>query len=226
MGRSRVMAGVLTALVVTATPALAADRGPHVVAALRETLRLAIERGVAASGRADGFSSNPAIRVPIPDALSRVEAKLRLAGQERVIDRFGDSLNRVAEHAVSATRPALLAGAAEVPLDDGHRVLTGGETAATEALRRHVIGRVITTLNPVVANTMDQLGATRRYKRFMKDVHFGGLVQAPALDLDAYVVGRTVDGIFHAIGEEERRIRLNPAARTSPVLRRVFDAQR
>ena len=222
------MTGVLTALVVTATgtPVLAADRGPSVVAALRETLRLAIERGIAATGRADGFSRNPAIRVQIPDALSRVESTLRLAGQERVIDRFGESLNRVAEHAASASRPVLLAGAADVPLDDGHRVLTGGETAATEALRRHAVGRVITALNPVVTNAMDQLGATRRYKRFMKDVHFGGLMQAPSLDLDAYVVGRMVDGIFHAIGEEERRIRVNPAARTTPALRAILDAQR
>jgi len=56
----------------------------------------------------------------------------------------------------------------------------------------------------------------------MKDAHFGGLVQAPNLDLDAFVVGRTVDGLFHAIGQEERRIRLTPAARTTPLLREVF----
>jgi len=128
----------------------------------------------------------------------------------------------VAEHSVPATRAALLTAAAEVPLDDGHRVLTGGETAATEALQRYALGRVITALNPAVASMMDQVGATRRYKRFMKDAHFGGLVQAPNLDLDAFVVGRTVDGLFHAIGQEERRIRLTPAARTTPLLREVF----
>lgn len=208
------------------SPAIAADRGPHVVAALREGLRVAIDRGVAAIGRPDGFYGNPAIRVPVPDQLARVESKLRLAGQHRVVDRFAESLNHVAEHAAPAARPALLTGAAEVPLDDGHRVLTGGETAATETLRRHVLGRVITALNPAVGASMDQVGATRRYKRFMKNAHFGGLVQGPNLDIDAYVVGRTVEGLFHAIGQEERRLRTDPAARTSPALRAVFGAQR
>ena len=86
-------------------------------------------------------------------------------------------------------------------------MLAGGDTAATELLRRHGLGRLITALNPAVSDAMDRAGAARRYKRFVKGSQFGGLFQAPPLDLDAYVVGRTVDGLFHAIGEEERRIR-------------------
>lgn len=215
---------VVTALAVTfaCAPAHATERAPRVVTALREALRVAVERGVASTGRTDGFYGDPAIRIGVPSPLGRVESALRMAGQDRIVDRFAESLNRVAEHSVPATRAALLTAAAEVPLDDGHRVLTGGETAATEALQRYALGRVITALNPAVASMMDQVGATRRYKRFMKDAHFGGLVQAPNLDLDAFVVGRTVDGLFHAIGQEERRIRLTPAARTTPLLREVF----
>ncbi len=177
-------------------------------------------------GRPDGFLGNPAIRVPIPEQLGKVEAKLRLAGQERQIERFETSLSYAAEYAAPAARPVLLAAVADLPLDDGRRVLAGGETAATEALRRHALGRVITALNPAVAQATDRLGTARRYKRLMKDSQFGGLVQGPNLDLDAYVVGRTVDGIFHAIGQEERRIRTDPAARPTALLREVFGAQR
>lgn len=212
----------LTAVLGGASPAAATDRGPEVVAALRETLRVSIERGLAGIGRPDGFLANPAIRLELPEQLGKAESMLRVAGHDRLVDRFADSLNRVAEHAVSAARPVLLAGAAEVPLEDGHRIVTGGETAATEALRRHVTGRLIAALNPAVADAMDYVGATRRYKRFMKDAQFGGLMQPPSLDLEAYVVGRSVDALFQAIGQEERRIRLDPAARTTPLLRRLF----
>jgi hypothetical protein len=216
------LAVALSAVLGSAAPAHATDRGPEVVAGLRETLRLSIERALAGIGRPDGFVANPAVRVQLPEQLMRAESMLRVAGHDRVVERFSESLSRVAEHAVSAARPVLLNGAAEVPLEDGYRVLTGGDTAATDALRRHVTGRVIAALSPAVADAMDHMGATRRYKRFMKDAQFGGLVQAPNLDLDAYVVGRSVEAIFQSIGQEERRIRVDPAARTTPLLRRVF----
>jgi hypothetical protein len=214
-----VLAASLTAMPVTV---VAADHGPHVAAALREALHLAVERGVAVIGRPDGFLKNPAIRIPVPEQLAKVEAKLRLAGQDTRIEKFVTALNRTAERAAPAARPALLATAAELAFEDGGRLLDAGGTAATEILRRAALGRVIGALNPAVSAAMDRTGTARRYKRFMKDAHFGGLVQAPSLDLDAYVVGRTVEGLFHAIGQEERRIRTDPAARPTPLLREIF----
>jgi hypothetical protein len=214
------------ALGLAAAPAAASDRGPHVVAALREALQLSVERAIASVERADGFLANSAIRLEFPDSLAKVESALRMAGQDRHVDRFIVTLNRAAEQAVRAARAPLLAGVQELPLDDGYRVLTGGDTAATDALRRHVLGRVIGALNPAVAEAMDGVGAARRYKRFVRDAQFGGLVQHTPLDIDAYVVGRIVDGLFHAIGQEERRIRTDPAARPTPRLRAVFGTQR
>ena len=207
-------------------PADATDRGPTVVAALRETLYLAVDRGLASVGRPDGFLDNPAVRVAIPESFDRAEATLRAAGHNRLVDRFQESLSHAAESAVAAARAPLVAAIPDLPLDDGHRILTGGDTAATDALRRHALGRVIAALNPAVASATDRVGAARRYKRFLKDAQFGGLVQAAPVDLDAYVVGRTVDGIFYAIANEERRIRTDPAARPTPLLREVFRAQR
>ena len=228
MTRVRVVAGLLVALGVGlgAWPLTPAHGTPDVVAAIREALHLAVERGVAAVGRPDGFLGNPAIRIPIPDQLGKVEAKLRQTGQDRLVERFEASLNYAAEYAAPAARPVLLAAIGDLPLDDGRRVLAGGEIAATEALRRHALGRVITALNPAVAQATDRVGTARRYKRFMKDSQFGGLLQVPTLDLDAHLVGRTVDGVFHAIGKEERRIRTDPAARPTALLREVFGAQR
>jgi hypothetical protein len=73
---------------------------------------------------------------------------------------------------------------------------------------------------------MSHTRVARRYKRFVRDSPVGGLFQQASVDLDAYVVGRTADGIFHVIGDEERRIRLDPSARPTARLRDVFGAHR
>jgi hypothetical protein len=208
----------------SALPALAADS--VVAAALREGLQLAVERGVAAVARPGGFLGNPAIRIPVPDQLAKVETMLRQAGQDRRADRFVETLNQAAEEASPAARSPLLAGVVELALHDAPRVLASGDTAGTELLRRVALGRTITALTPAVGDAMGRAGVMRRYNRFVRDVPFGGLVQQAPIDLDAYVVLRTVEGIFHAIGQEERRIRVDPSARPTVRLREVFGAQR
>ena len=226
MVRSREVAGAVASLAVclTVLPALAADS--VVAGAVREALHLAVERGVAAVARPAGFLDGPSIRISVPEQLAKVETKLRLAGQDRRADRFIESLNQVAEETAPAARPPLIIAVGQLALDDGHRVLLGGETAGTDLLRRVALGRVIAALNPVVGDLMDRVGATRRYKRFVRDSPFGGVLQPTPFDLDAYVVGKTADGIFHAIGREERRIRTDPAARPTARLREVFGAHR
>jgi hypothetical protein len=204
-------------------PALAADS--VVAGAVREAMHLAVERGVAAVARPAGFLDNPSIRIPVPEQLARVETKLRLAGQDRRADRFIESLNQVAEETAPSARPPLIIAVGQLALDDGHRVLQGGEMAGTDLLRRVAFGRVIAALTPVVGDVMDRVGATRRYKRFVRDSPFGFLQPTP-FDLDAYVVGKTADGIFHSIGREEQRIRTDPSARPTARLRNVFGAQR
>jgi hypothetical protein len=213
-------------LSLVAMPSAASERGPHVVAALREAMQLAVERGVASVSRVDGFLGNPAIRIAIPEQLSKFESALRMTGQDREVERFAASLNHAAEHAAGAARTPLLTSVFDLNLDDGSRVLGGGEIAGTEALRRYALGRTITALTPAVADAMDRVGTVRRYKRFVKDAGFGGLMQPVSLDLDAFVVGRVVEGLFWAIGQEERRIRTDPTARPTPRLREVFGAQR
>jgi hypothetical protein len=209
----------------TAPPTAAADRA-QLTAALREIVQLAVARGVAAVARPDGFLGNPAIRIPVPEPLVKVEAALRVGGEEKRAERFVQSLNRVAEQSSPAARPVLLGAVPELPFDDGQRILGGGESAATDALRRFALGRVTAALNPVIRDTMERVKVARRYKRFVRDFAMGGLVSVPPVDLDAYVLGRTVDGIFIAIAQEERRIRVDASARPTPLLREVFGAQR
>ena len=207
----------------TAGPALAAD--PALVAALREVMHVAVERGIASAGRTDGFLGNPAIRFGVPEPLTKIEAKLRQAGEDRRADKFVASLNHAAEIATPAARPTLVAAAHELPFEDGHRAARG-DTAGTELLRRLSLSRVTAALAPAVGEAMDRSRVARQYKRFVRDSPLGGVFQQSPVDLDAYVVARTVDGLFHAIGEEERRIRIDPSARPTPRVREVFGGQR
>ncbi len=207
-----------------AAPVAGVDRGGHVAVALREALQLAVERGVRSVARPDGFLGNPMIRIGVPDQLAKVESALRLSGQDRETEKFVVNLNRAAELAAPAARASLVLSASEVYLED--RLLSAGEGALTEALRRHGLGRAIAALAPAVADATDRLSTARRYKRFVKGAQFGGLVQHTPVDLDAYIASRTGEGIFHAIGQEERRIRIDPAARATMRLREVFGAHR
>ena len=208
----------------TASPAAASDA--RLVAALREAMELAVDRGIVAVARPGGFLDNPAIRIPVPESLARIETRLRQAGDDRRADKFIASLNHAAERSAPAAKPALLMAVAELPLDDAQRIIARGDTAGTDLLRRFASARALAALHPAVADAMDHVRVARQYKRFVRDSPFGGLFQQSPIDLDAYVVGRTVDGIFHTIGEEERRIRLDPAARPTPRLREVFGGQR
>ena len=203
-------------------PVSAADSA--VAAAVREALHFSVERAVANVGRPGGFGGNAAIRIPIPEQLSKVEAVLRQTGQDKRADRFIESLNQAAEEASPSSRSALLGGVADLALHDAHRVLIGADTSATDLLRRLAFGRTVTTLGPAVADALGRSGATRRYHRLVRDSPFGGLV--PPVDLEAYVSVRTAEGIFHAIGMEERRIRIDPAARPTARLREFFGAHR
>jgi hypothetical protein len=205
-------------------PAFAIE--PVLAAAVREAMQLAVERGVQSVARPDGFLGNPAIRIPVPDSLAKIESKLRQAGEDRRADKFIASLNHAAEMSAPAARPVLLAGVTQLPLDDPQRLLARADSAGTDLLRRLTWSRSLTALNPAVAEAMDHARTARLYKRFVRDSPLGGLFQQAPVDLDAYVTGRTLDGIFHAIADEERRIRVDPAARPTPRLREVFGGHR
>jgi hypothetical protein len=204
---------------------VAADNAARIAAAVREALRLSVERGVASVARPGGFAENPAVRIPMPDQLDRLDAAMRMVGEQRRVERFVTSLSHVAEQSALAARPVLLAAAAEMPID-GPRLLAAGDAAATEALRRYALGRIIGVLDPAVGDAMDSGRVTRRYRKLSRESPMGGLAPPASFDLDAYVVGRTADGLFLVIGQEERRIRTDPAARPTPLLREVFGGHR
>ncbi len=193
-----------------------------IVAGLKEALGKGTERGVALLGRVDGYLKNPPVRIPVPDKLQKAETLVRKLGGDRYADEFIMSLNRAAEAAVPQAQAIFLEVIRGMTIADARSVLGGPEDAATQYFRRHAEPRLLSAFAPVVKRATASVGVTRSYKGFVDRVARSGLVDTADLDLDAYVTRKALQGLFYLIAEEERRIRRDPLARTTELLRKVF----
>ncbi|HJW81014.1 MAG TPA: DUF4197 domain-containing protein [Acidiferrobacterales bacterium] len=191
--------------------------------AVRQALSQSVDTAVNRLGRADGYWANPQVRIPLPEELRRAEKTLRRYGLERYADEFAESLNRAAEAAVPVAKPVLLAAIRDMSLSDAVGIVRGDEDAATRYFRAHTEAALRERLKPIVADATARANVTAAYKRLMKKAAFLEKAADPGrLDLDAYVTRAALDGLYLLMAEEERRIRRNPAARTTELLKQLF----
>ena len=193
-----------------------------VAAGLREALEQGSTRAVEELGRDGGFWSHPAWRIPIPDDLQKVEAGLRRLGQGKLADDFARSLNRAAEQATPAARGIFVDATRRMTVTDAIAILRGPQDAATRYFRRHTEESLSASFGPIVARSTQSVGVTSSYKRFVQRAAALGLVDTQRFDIDAYVTRKALDRLFSLVADEERRIREEPAARTTELLRKVF----
>jgi len=193
------------------------------VQAVRQALSQSVDTAVNRLGRADGYWANPQVRIPLPEPIRRVEKSLRRYGMERYAEDFAESLNRAAEAAVPAAKPVLLAAIRDMSLNDAAGILRGGDDAATRYFRTHTDVALHERFKPIVAEATARANVTATYKRLMKKAAILEKTVDPAsLDIDAYVTRAALDGLYLLMAEEERRIRRNPAARTTDLLKQLF----
>ncbi len=210
-----------------ATPTAAAepsDADAH--SALRQALILGARHAVEQASVKDGFLGNPAIRIPLPKGVASLGRTLRDLGMGQVVDEFETSLNRAAEKAAGEAKPILVDAVKSVTFTDAVAILQGGDTAATDMLRTKTEGRLSEVFEPIISQKMQDTGVTRAYDQMMS--RGGSLValldDGSQPDLPTYVTGKTLDGLFALVAEEEVKIRTDPAARTTELLRRIFGA--
>jgi len=191
--------------------------------AVRQTLSQSADTAVNRLGRADGYWANPVARIPLPEELRRFEKALRRYGLERYAEEFAESLNRAAEAAVPLAKPVLLAAIRDMSLSDAVAIVRGNDDAATLYFRMHTEAALRERLRPIVADATAHAHVTAAYKRLMKKATFlEKAVEPGRLDLDTYVTNAALDGLYLLMAEEERRIRRNPLARTTDLLKKVF----
>lgn len=205
-----------------ATPLAEAE----IMRGLREALAQGTEQAIRQLGRSDGFWAHADVRIPLPEALARGEPTLRKLGGGRSLDEFQLTLNRAAEQAVPQVAQIFGDALRQMTIEDARGILHGPDDAATAFFRRHSREALHARIYPIVQATTQRVGVTQQYKRLVSG--YGPLLQMAGVkvsDLDGYVTDEALEGLFLRIAQEEMRIRRDPAARTSEILRRVFGAR-
>jgi hypothetical protein len=194
----------------------------HIVLGLKEALETGAGNAVAQTGRVDGYFKNLAIKILMPRQLRTVERGLRAVGYGTQVDEFVLSMNRAAEKAAPEAKSVFIGAIKEMTFDDARRILTGGDTAATQYFREKTSPKLSAAFRPIVEKSMNEAGVTRQYKELIGQYQNIPFARNQSLDIDDYVVTSALNGLFYVIGEEEKKIRKNPVARVSSVLREVF----
>ena len=191
---------------------------------LKEALGVGTGRSVDLLGRPDGYLKNADVRIPMPAKLHVVDTSLRTIGKGRLVDEFVTSMNRAAETAAPLARSVFLDTIKQMSFADAVKIVRGKDHEATDYLRTNAGPRLDSLFRPIVAGQLDKVGATRSFDAMMSRASTLPFVGRSAFDLNAYVTGKALDGLFLMIGREEERIRKDPVARTTDLLRAVFGA--
>ena len=239
MKRFAVLAGVLVALMTSAamaqdikgaaTGALksagggASAGGGEVAAGLKEALATGTGNAVQSLSKPDGYFGDAAAKILMPGKMQQAADVLKKAGYQREVDDFILSMNRAAEQAAPKARPIFENAVKKMSFADAQKILNGGNTAATDYFKTKTSSELTAAFKPAVAESMNQVGVAQSYKaltdRYTSMVPFG---KTDAFDLDGYVTQKSLDGLFVKVGQEEAKIRTNPAARTTDLLKKVF----
>ncbi len=193
-----------------------------VASGLKEALRVGTGNAVREVAKEDGYLANLNIRIPIPDELENAEKLLRKIGMARYVDDFILSMNRAAETAAPEAVNIFVNAIRNMTILDAFEILNGPETAATAYFQEKTSDDLYRSFRPVITDTMGQTGVVRSYRRMIDKYTSLPFVEEEPVDLEDYVTNRALDGLFFMVGEEEKRIRKDPAARVTELLRRVF----
>lgn len=199
----------------------ALDEGT-IVRGLKEALATGTDRAVKSVARTDGYYGNQAIRILMPEKIRNVADVLGQIGFKSEVDAFVLGMNRAAEKAAPKAVEYFVSALKEMSFEDAGKILNGGDTAATEYFRSKTGDKIFSAFMPVVSSSMNEVGASRSYKELIQKYESVPFVPKADLDLDRYVTNKSVDGLFHMLGEEEKKIRTNPAARGTELLKKVF----
>jgi hypothetical protein len=190
--------------------------------ALKEALSKGAISGVEWVSKLDGYLANPKIKIPFPPSAIRVEEKLRSIGMNKECDDVVVSINRAAEDAGSAAKDIFLSAIKNMTLKDAIGIVNGGNDAGTVYLKKNTGTDLTRRFRPIIEVSLDKVGATRYWDIVINAYNKIPLVQKANPDLPGYVTEKAIDGLFILIAEEELKIRKNPMARTSDLLKKVF----
>ena len=194
----------------------------EITSGLKEALSVGVDRAIKILGADGGFLNDATVRIPMPGFLEKARPALRLFGQEKLADDFEATVNHAAERAVPLAASVFGNAIRDMSIDDARAILGGADDSATTYFREHTGEALKTAMLPIVSEATNETGVTSSYKKLVDKA--GSLVSDDDLDLDSYVTDKAIDGLFLKLADEERKIRSDPLARSTKLLKKVFSA--
>jgi len=197
----------------------------EVAQGLKEALTNGVSKGSDLVSQVDGYFKNPEIKIPFPPEVKQVESTLRQMGLGKEVDRFVLTLNRGAEDAAKEAKPIFVEAVKQMTIQDAWAILKGEKDAATQYLKSSTSTLLKEKFKPIIQQSLNKVNATKYYADLVGTYNKIPLVQKANPDLDEYATDKAIEGLFVMIAKEEKNIRENPLARTSDLLKKVFEAQ-
>jgi len=221
----RAFTGLVAAMIISAQ-ALALDLGSlsnaDAVGGLKDALTQGSAAAVSKLGVENGFLGNDKVKIPLPDALKRLEGGLRLLGMQKQADELVTAMNRAAEQAVPEAKALLTGAVKNMSVQDAKGILTGGDTAATEYFRKTTSDQLTQKFLPIVTKATAKVGLAEKYNNLAGKGAQLGLVDAKQAKIENYVTQKTLDGLFLMIAEQEKAIRKDPVGSATGMAKKVF----
>ena len=191
-------------------------------------LKQALEKGAIAAvnllGRSDGFLGNPKVRIPLPGYLQDASKLMKALGQGRRVDELVTTMNRAAEAAVPLAKDLLVNAVKSMTVTDAKQILSGGDTSVTTFFAEKTRDPLGVRFLPVVTQATAKVGLAAKYNQLAGKAAGLGLLKKEDANIEQYVTGKALDGLYLMIGEEEQRIRQDPVGTGSAILKKVFGA--
>jgi len=193
-----------------------------IASGLREALQVGANDAVKLTRKRDGYFGNDAIKILMPTNLRTVEKGLRAVGYGPKVDGFILSMNRAAEAAAPSAKKIFVDAISSMSFEDARKILSGGDTAATDYFRSRTSTQLTAAFQPVVEKTMNENSVMQQYNDLLGQVQSIPFMKSPSLNITRYVVSKSLDGLFYTLGQEEKKIRKDPVARSTNLLKEVF----
>ena len=195
----------------------------EIVLGLKAALNTGTDSSTTQTHRVNGYYGNSLIKIPFPkDAQTILDAVSLIPGGQTYVDNVVLSLNRAAEQAAIKAEPILLNTITSITINDGKNILFGDSLAATSYLNTKTYSSLKTAFMPDIKASLDDVSATKYWKDLTDVYNQIPLVTPVNTDLADYTTGKALDGLFTMVGVEEKKIRRDPAARVSDILKTVF----
>lgn len=193
----------------------------EIVSGLKEALNVGTNNAASQLSNVDGFFKDAAIKILMPEEAKKAEKKLRAIGMGKLVDDAILAMNRAAEDASKSAAPIFVNAVKQMSIGDAVGILRGGDFAATSYLKDKTTTSLTESFRPVIEKSLEKVDATKYWNTVFSAYN---KISADKVnpDLSAYVTEKALSGIFHQVGMEEQKIRKDPMARTTDILKKVF----